>query len=365
MKLRYRALAGALLLAIGAAHADEPKQLNLYIWNDYLGKNTIAKFEKETGIKVKVDLYDSNETLQAKLLTGRSGYDLVVPSTQFSGKQIQAGIYRPLEKSKLKNWANLDPTMLQKGAVADPGNQFTMPYMWGTTSVAINVDRVKKALGGQPLPTDAYKLLFDPQYAGKLKQCGVAYMESSSEVLAMAMIYLGRDPGKFVKQDIQDAEGFLKPLRGNVRMLNSSPIDAMANGDVCAAMMFSGDAYTAKRRAEEAKNGVKVQYLISDRGAEMWMDVMAIPKDAPHPDNAHKFLDYIMRPDVVADISNTVYYANPNKAATPLVDKAISGDARIYPDEALKKKLILQPPIPPEIQRLKTIAFNRFRTAAK
>jgi len=346
LKLRYRALAGALLLAIGVARAEEPKQLNLYIWNDYLGKNTIAKFEKETGIKVKVDLYDSNETLQAKLLTGRSGYDLVVPTASPFLKQIQAGIYRPLEKSKLKNWANLDPTMLQKAAVADPGNQFTMPYMWGTTSVAINVDRVKKALGNQPLPTDAYKLLFDPQYAGKLKQCGVAYMESSSEVLAMAMIYLGRDPGKFVKQDIQDAEGFLKPLRGNVRMLNSSPIDAMANGDVCAAMMFSGDAYTAKRRAEEAKNDVKVQYLISDRGAEMWMDVMAIPKDAPHPDNAHKFLDYIMRPDVVADISNTVYYANPNKAATPLVDKAITADPNIYLNDQtmahLSPKRVLQ-----------------------
>ncbi len=359
-RLTRRLLCAALALT-GVAHAEEPKTLNLYIWADYLGKDTLARFEKETGIKVKMDYFDSEEVLQAKLLTGKSGYDVVVPSIQYAGRQIQAGIYRPLDKSKLKNLTNLDSDMTGKAAVADPGNRYTVPYMWGTTSVAVNVDRMKKALGNLPVPADSYRLLFDPVYTEKLKSCGISYMDSASEVLAMAEIYLGRDPGKFVKQDIDDALTLLKPLRKSVRAFASLPMDQLANGDICVAMSYSGDAYMAKRRAAEAKNGVKIDYLISNRGAEMWMDTLAIPADAPHPDNAHKFIDFILRPDVAAEISNTVLYANPNKAATKLVDKAISNDPVIYPSDTLKAKLVLQPPIPPEIQRLKTMAFNQFR----
>ncbi len=336
------------LIAVACAsltvHAED-KVLNIYNWSDYIGKDTIAKFEKETGIKVKYDLYDSNETLQAKLLTGKAGYDIVVPSMEFAGRQILAGVHQKLNKAELSTYGNLNKSILQKVTVADPGNQYLVPYMWGTAGVAINVDKVKKALGGK-LPDDAWQLLFDPEYTSKLKACGISYLDGPSDVYAMMNLFQGREGNDFSDAAMQANNAQLAKVRKDVRLFNSAPIDPLASSDLCVAMTYNGDAYMARNRAEEAKNGVKIQYLVPKKGTIVWVDNLAIPSDAKHPDNAHKFIDFILRPDVVAEISNEIFYANPNSKATPLVDKAITADPNIYLNDQtmahLSPKRVLQ-----------------------
>jgi putrescine transport system substrate-binding protein len=356
------ALAAAMLGTAGQARADEEKVLNVYNWNDYIAKDTIANFEKETGIKVRYDLYDSNETLQAKLLTGKAGYDVVVPSIEFAGKQIQAGVHRTLDRKLLPHWSNLNPTILQKVAVADPGNAHLVPYMWGTTALAINVDKVAKALGGK-LPDDDWKLLFDPAYTSKLRSCGVSYMDTPSDAYAMVNIFQGRAAGDYSEAALKAANEQLAKVRKDVRLFNSSPIDQMANGDLCVAMMFNGDAYMARNRAAEAKNGQKIKYLLPRRGTILWVDTMAIPKSAPHPGNAHKFIDYLLRPEVIAAISNEVFYANPNVAATKLVKAEIRDDPNIYMTDEVLKRLTPKKVIPADEQKRLTTFWNRFKTS--
>ncbi|MCB6183318.1 polyamine ABC transporter substrate-binding protein [Leeia sp. TBRC 13508] len=350
----------SLSAACQMAWAEEPV-LNIYNWNDYIGKDTIRQFEKETGIKVKYDVYDSNETLQAKLLTGKSGYDLVVPSYEFAGKQIQLGVYRKLDKAKLSNLTNLDSNILKKMQPADPGNQVLVPYMWGTTSVAINEDKVKKALGGN-LPTDAWRLVFDPSYTSKLKGCGISYMDNPSDVFAMQNIYLGKNANDFSKESLDKNVSELAKVRKDIRLFNASPIDLLANGDVCVALAFSGDALAARNRAEEAKNGQKIRYIIPQKGTVVWVDSLAIPKDAKHPDNAHKFINFILRPQITASISNEIFYANANTKATAYLDKAISGDPAVYVPEGLMKMLVAEKIIPANEQRFLTQSYTRFKT---
>lgn len=354
-------LLGPGLFLSGAGAADT-NALNVYNWNDYIARDTIPAFEKATGIAVKYDLYDSNATLQGKLLTGASGYDVVYPSVEYAGRQIQAGIFRPLDKARLPNLANLDPVILKAVERADPGNRFVVPYMWFTTGVAINVDKVEKALDGK-LPDNAWDLLFDPAVTARLKGCGIALMDEASDVIPAAMLYAGADTAKMDPADIRAAVERIRPVRGDIRVFNSSPIDQMAKGSLCVAMMFSGDALIAARRATESHTGANVRYLIPKVGAMMSVDVMAIPRDAPHVANAHAWINAMLDPRVVARISNETYYLSANKAALPLTAAEITGNPAINVPEALKLHLHAKPVLTKEVQRELTQALNRFKTA--
>ena len=362
MKFHFTMLAAALTVLSFSATAAEDKTLNVYNWNDYIAEDTIPAFEKATGIKVKYDLYDSNATLQAMLLTGGSGYDVVYPSVEYAGKQIQAGIFQPLDKSKLPNLKNIDPVILKALGAADPGNQYLVPYMWFTTGVAINVDKVTKALGGK-LPDNAWDLLFDPKVTDKLKDCGISMMDEASDLVPAAMLYAGKDTTKMAPADIRAAVEQIRPARKNVRTFNSSPIDLVAKGSVCVAMMFSGDAMIAGDRAKESNTGVKVQYIIPRTGAMMSVDVMAIPKDAQHVANAHAWINAMMDPKVISKISNETFYISANTAALPLMSKSLTDNPMINVPADLKAVLHPKPVLTKDVQRELTRALSRFKTA--
>jgi putrescine transport system substrate-binding protein len=353
----------AACLVSGAAGAQEEKLLNIYNWSDYIAENTVPDFVKETGIKTNYDVYDANEVLEAKLLAGHSGYDLVVPSAiPYLARQASSGVYKKLDKSKLKNYGNLDPQILSAAANADPGNQFGVPYMWGTTGFGYNVAKVKAALGDKA-PTDSSALIFDPANAKKLADCGISVLDSAQELMPAALAYLHRNPMSRDQADLDRAVAVLQAIRPYIRKFHSSEyINDLANGDLCVAWGYSGDVVQAKGRAEDAKNGVEIAYTIPKEGAMIWIDMMAIPADAPHPGNALRFIDYILRPDVVAAISNAVAYANPNKAATKLVDAALTGDPNVYPSAAVRARLFFDKPVTPEYERLRTRAWTRIKT---
>jgi len=362
---RAAIIAASVWLAAAAASADEAKELNVYNWSDYIGKDTIAKFEAATGIKVRYDVYDSNEVLEAKLLAGHSGYDVVVPSSiPYLARMAQAKIFLKLDKAKLGNYGNLDPQILASAATADPGNAFGVPYMWGTTGVGYNVEMVRKALGPEA-PTDSLALIFDPTNAKKLARCGISFLDTPDEVFPAALAYLGRPPLSREESDLQLAAEAVKKIRPYVKKFNSSQyINDLANGDVCIAFGYSGDIFQAKARAEEAKNGVNIAYSIPKEGAMLWIDQMAVPADAPHPGNALQFINFILRPEIAADISNAVAYANPNVKATPLVDAAIRGNPNIYPSESVRARLFFDTPVTPQFERLRTRAWTRVKTGS-
>ncbi|MBI5719617.1 MAG: polyamine ABC transporter substrate-binding protein [Burkholderiales bacterium] len=360
--MRRRSLLAAVMAALTLAAAAEEPRLNVYNWNDYIARDTIANFQKATGITVRYDLYDSNATLQGKLLTGKSGYDVVYPSVEYAGKQIQAGIFQPLDRSALPNWSNLDPLVLKALEAADPGHRYLVPYMWYTTGVAINVDKVTQALGG-PLPENAWDLLFDPAVTARLKGCGIALMDEASDVIPAAMLYAGRDTAKMDPADIRAAVERIAPARRHVRTFNTAPIDLMAKGSLCVAMMFSGDAMIAARRAADSHTPVTLRYLIPRPGAMMSVDVMAIPRDAPHPANAHAWINAMLDPKVVAPISNETFYISANRAALPLMSRALVDDPVINVPDAVKRTLHAKPVLSKEVQRELTQALARFKAA--
>ncbi|HLI22937.1 MAG TPA: polyamine ABC transporter substrate-binding protein, partial [Stellaceae bacterium] len=351
------------LMLAGSAAAQEEKVLNVYNWSDYIADDTVANFEKETGIKVNYDVYDSNETLEAKLLAGHSGYDLVVPSAApYLARQAASGVYRKIDKAALKNYGNLDPQILAAAANADPGNQYGVPYMGGTTGFGYNRALVAKALGPNA-PIDSSALIFDPANAGKLKGCGIELLDSAQELFPAALAYLHRDPLSRTTDDLDRAAAAIEAIRPDIRKFHSSEyINDLANGDICAAWGYSGDVVQARQRALDAKNGVDIAYTIPKEGAMIWIDMMAIPADAPHPDNALKFIDYILRPDVAAKISDTVAYANPNAAATKLVDPKLRDDPNIYPPADVRARLFFDKPVTPAYERLRTRAWTRIKT---
>ena len=352
-----------LLLAAGAARAQEDNTLNIYNWSDYIAEDTIKRFETETGIKVHYDVYDSNEVLEAKLMAGHSGYDLVVPSANpFFARQILAGVYQKLDKEKLANYGNLDPQILAAAANADPGNQYGVPYLWGTTGVGYNIEKVKAALGDKA-SLDSLKLIFDPASAKKLAACGLSLLDTPQEVFPAALAYLGRDPLSRDPKDLDKAAETVLDIRPFVRKFHSSQyINDLANGDLCVAFGFSGDVIQAENRAQQAKNDVEIGYFIPKEGAMMWVDMMAIPKDAPHPENALRFIDFILRPEVVAAISNTVAYANPNLLATDLVDEDIRNNPGIYPPPEVRQRLFFDKPVTQQYERLRTRAWTKVKT---
>ncbi len=352
-----------LCLGVGAVGAQEEKVLNIYNWSDYIAEDTIANFEKETGIRVRYDVFDSNEVLEAKLLAGNTGFDLVVPSLSFLARQIQAGVFMPLDKTRLDNYKNLDPELMQRIAVLDQDNAHAIPYLWGTTGIGYNVAKVREALGADA-PVDSWALILDPENLKKLKACGVAFLDAPAEVIPAALNYLGEDPNSFDPELIQGkAQALLMKLRPSITYFHSSQyINDLANGDICVALGWSGDILQAADRASEANNAVEVAYVIPREGAAMWFDMMAIPKDAPHPENALRFMNYLLRPQVIADITNYVWYANANRAATPLVDKDIIEDPGVYPTPAAARKLYTLKVLPAKVDRVYTRTWTRVKT---
>jgi putrescine transport system substrate-binding protein len=350
-------------LATGLAFGqDDPNVLNLYNWSDYRAKDTLDNFTKETGIKVVEANYDSNEMLEGKLVAGHSGYDIVVPSGFFLQHQLPIGLYQKLDKSKLPNLKNMDPAIMKATEAFDPGNQYAVDYMWGTTALGYNVDKVKAALGADA-PLNSWDMLFKPENAAKLKDCGITVLDAPSEVVAIALNYLGLPPNSEKPEDLKKAEDLLTAVKPYIRKFDSSGyIDDLANGDACLSLGYSGDVYIAKSRATDAKKGVNIAYVIPKEGTIEWFDMLAIPADAPHPENALKFINYIMEGKVTADISDNVFYANGNTAAFPLTDKAITGDPNIYPPADITAKLTPLQAHSQDFTRLLTRAWTRIKT---
>lgn len=357
---------GALALAglcAGAAQAQEEKVLNVYNWSDYIAEDTIKNFEKETGIKVRYDNFDSNEILHAKLVAGKTGYDIVVPSANWARLQIDGGLLRKLDKSKLPNLANMDPAIQAQIAKLDPNNEHLVVWLWGYDTVGINVDKVKAALGGMPMPENAWDLIYDPKYISKLKSCGVSFLDSPSEVLPTALHYLGKNPYSKNAADYAEAGRLLQSIRPYVTLFSSSGyINDMANGSICVALGWSGDINIAARRAVEAKNGNKIEALVPKTGATLFFDTMAIPTDAAHPNNAHLFINYILRPEVHAGLSNKVFYANPNAASVKFVKKEIADNKTIFLSDADKKRMVAPEALNADIRRTMTRVFTKFKT---
>ena len=365
MKTFKLLIASLVMLLILSPVAQAAGVLNIYNWSDYIAEDTLKNFEKKTGIKVTYDTYDSNEVLEAKLLAGSTGYDLVVPTTDFMAKQIEAGVYQPIDKSKLSNYKNLDPTLLKLISNSyDKGNTYSVPYMWGTSAIGYNPDKVKAVLGD--VPVDSWDLLFKPENVSKLKSCGVALLDAPTEVMGAALNYLGLDPNSLNTADYTKATTLLKSIAPHVTYFHSSKyISDLANGDICIAMGFSGDVFIAADRADEAGNNVVINYIIPKEGALLWFDMFGIPKDAKNADNAHKFINYILEPKVVAAITNYVSYANPNPASNRYVDKDILSDIGIYPDEATHRKLWTAEVLPRKTNRLINRNWTSVKAAAK
>ncbi len=345
--------------------AAEEKLLNIYNWSDYIAPDTVAKFEAETGIKVNYDVYDSNEVLEAKLLAGKSGYDLVVPSASpFLARQIKAKVYRKLDKAKLKNYDNLDKQILASQAVADPGNLYGVPYLWGTTGFGYNIAKVKAALG-DAAPLDSMAMIFDPEIAKKLAPCGISLLDSALDVFPAALAYLGRDPTSKAPADLDAAVAVVGKIRPYIKKFHSSQyINDLANGDICVALGYSGDIVQARTRAAEAKNGIEIAYTIPKEGAQLSTDMMAIPASAKHPDNAHLFIDFILRPEVIAAITNAVGYPNPNALATDMIDEDIRNDPSVYPPDAVRAKFFVDKPASAEYERARTRAWTKVKSGS-
>jgi len=339
---------------------DTEKVLNVYSWGDYIAPDTVGNFEKETGIKVHYDVFDNNEVLETKLLSGHSHYDIVVPTDIYFDRQRQAGVYRELDKRSLPNLANVDPEILRRMAVADPGNLHAIPYMWSTTGLGYNIDMVRKRLGSD-VP-DSWALLFDPQNAAKLKDCGILLVDSPLDVFVSAILYLHRDPNRRDPKDILAAAEVLHAIRPFVRNIDADPTPPLTTGDVCLELSWSGDVQAARNRAIEASTGAHIAYLIPREGALTTIDMMAIPADAPHPHNAEVWMNYLMRPDVIAGISNYIRYPNGVAASLPFIDASVRSDPAVYPDAATRARLVTSAPVSLNYSRLIARAWTRFRT---
>jgi putrescine transport system substrate-binding protein len=346
---------------IAGAAAEEEKVLNLYIWNDYLAEDTIANFEKEFGIKVSVANYGSNEELDSKLAPGNAGYDVVVPSASFYERQIKAGYYQKLDKSLLPNLKNMDPRIQERLALQDPNNDYAVLHMWGTTGIGYNEAKIKAAMPNAPV--DSWKLVFDPVVAKNFQKCGIAVLDSASEMFSMALAAMGKDPNSQNPADLEAAAEELMKLRPFLRYIDTQRmITDLANGDICLAVGYSGDILQARDRAEENNTGQKIVYVIPKEGTISWYDSYLIPKDAPHPKNAHTFINYMLRPEVIAAVTNYTNYANGNAAADEFVDEAVKSDPGVYPPPEVMAKLAPDMTDSEETTRIMTRLWTRFMT---
>lgn len=354
------ALSIASVLSLSPAAAQE-KVVNVYNWSDYIDPTVLEDFTKETGVKVVYDVYDKNETVEAKLLAGKSGYDVIVPSASFVQRFIEQKLLLPIDKTKLPNLKNQMAEMDKNIAVYDPGNKYVVPYMWGTIGVGVNVKKVKDALGGAAL--DTWDIAFDPKFVSKLKACGVYMLDAPEDLLPAALRWLKLDPNSKKADDIRKASAALVKVRGNVRKFHSSEyINALANGDICMAVGYSGDLLQAKKRAEEAKNGVEIAYIIPREGAQVAIDSFAIPADAPHPAEAHAFIDFMLRPEIAARNVNVVAFASANQAAKAKIKPEIVGDKGVYPDDETMARLFTITSYDDKTQKVVTREWTRVTT---
>jgi len=359
-------LAAALLAtAFGAAQAqEEEKVLNIYNWSDYIADDTIKNFEKETGIKVRYDNFDNNEILHAKLVAGKTGYDIVVPSSNWARLQITGGLFAKLDKAQIPNLKNVDPAVAAQLAKIDPGNQHVVDWLWGYTTVGINVDKVKAALGSMPMPDNVWDLVFKPEYVSKLKSCGVSFLDSADEVVPAVLHYMGKARVSKNPSDYGAALTALKAIRPYVTLFSSSGyINDMANGSICAALGWSGDINIARQRAADGKTGQNIQALIPKNGGLLFFDVMAIPADAPHIGNAHKWINYILRPDVSASLTNKVFYANPTIESKKFIKPEVANNPTVFlSPENLAKMAGTAEELSNDIRRQQNRVYTSFKT---
>ena len=359
MKTQTLTLASVLVVSGAAAWAQE---VRVYNWSDYIDEDLLTKFEEETGLDLVYDVFDSNEVLETKMLAGGSGYDVVVPTGTFLQRQIAAGAFQKLDKSKLPNYDNMWDVILDRTAQYDPGNEYAINYMWGTTGIGVNVGKVTEVLG-EDAPIDSLSLIFDPANMEKLASCGVHFLDAPTEMIPAALKFLGEDPDSHDPDVIAKTEAVHSAVQPYVlKYHNSEYINALANGDICVAFGWSGDILQARDRAAEADNGVEIEYHAPTEGALMWFDQMAIPVDAPNPEGAHVFLNFIMDAQNMAAASNYVYYANGNKAAQEFLEEDVIGDPAIYPDEATLENLYTTTPYDPRVQRTVTRLWTKIKS---
>lgn len=365
------ALAASLLAVCTTPALAQPAQggrvLNVNNWADYIGPDVIKNFEKETGIKVRYDAnVESNETLHARLVAGRTGYDIVVPGAHFAAKQIQGGLLQPLNRELIPNWKNLDPAILEKLAQSDPGNRHLVNWMWGFVTVGINEQKVRETLGSTPMPANPLDLIFKPEYASKLKACGIHILDSASEVVPVAMLYAGKDGFSANVKDYDAARQVLTTARPNVtRIFSPGPINDLAAGSICVSLGYSGDFNIANQRAKEAGKTFTIRPLIPPRGATMFLDSMGIPKDAKNVAEAHAFINYILRPEVHAALTNEVFYGNPNVASKSFVKPELASNPTIFPPPAEIAKMAVMRDLPNDVRRVQTRVFTDFKANRK
>ncbi len=346
-------LLAVFIFSISFHASAQQREVFIYNWSDYITDEVLVQFTEETGIKVNYDVYESNEVLESKLFAGNTGYDVVVPTGSFLDRQIRAGIYQKLDRSKLPNIKYIDADMLESSANHDPGNLYSIPYLWGTTGIGYNVDKVKEILG-EDAPINSYDLLFKEEYVSKLNACGVHILDSPSDVFEIALNYTGRDPYDLSLPAQWGSRNLLRKIHPHVTKFHSEDyVDAFANGEICLALGYSGDFFHAQALAEEAENGVSIEYVIPNEGTIIWFDLMAIPKDAPNVAEAHEFINFIMRPEIIGQITNYVWYANPNSTSNEFVDEEILTNTSIYPDDEVHSKLFAEIFIPENIRILR------------
>lgn len=336
--------------------------LNVYNWSDYIDPYAVSRFQQETGIRVRYDVFDSLETLEGKLSAGRSGYDIIVPTSEPTFARLaRANALLPLDRSKISNWGNQDPALLQRVAASDPGNRFGAVYLYGTIGLGIRTDRIRAVFPDAPL--DSLDLLMRPENARKLARCGIAVMDSAIDVLPSVLRWLGRDPNSTETADLRAAEEALLAIRPHVRAIipSGNIMDALATGEYCVAMTYSGDVIQAQARAREAGRGVEIGYVQPKEGAQLWFDMLAIPADAPNPDAAHAFINFLLRPDVMAGITNHVRYPNAVPAATPMVDEAVRNDPNVYPTPEMLSRTFAVTSMAPAAERARSRSWNRFK----
>ncbi|MFZ5488785.1 MAG: extracellular solute-binding protein [Thiomonas sp.] len=363
-KLLAACLAGAAALTFGAAApAQAAGVLNIYNWSDYIAPTTVPGFEKATGIKVRYDTFDSNETLFAKMVAGDTGYDIVVPSSNWAAIDIKGGLLHPLDKAKIPNYKNLDPGLMKQLAAVDPGNKYLIPWMWGYTTVGINVNQVKKALGDTPMPANPWDLIFNPTYADKIKSCGISMLDSGGDIMEAAFNYLGIAQDTQNAADFEKAYAMLGKIRKDVSIFSSSGyINDLAGGSICMSLGWSGDMGIAAARAKAAKNKQDIEVFPPTHGAVVFIDTMAIPKDAKNVDNAYKWMNYVLEPKVAAADTNEVTYANPVPSSLPYVDGSIKDNDFVFLKPDMVAKLIPPKVYTPEQRRLVTRLYTKFKT---
>ena len=359
--MRFFAALGAILLATAGPVLAQQKVVNVYNWSDYIDVRVLDDFTKETGIKVVYDTYDSNEALETKLLAGKTDYDVVVPSATFLQRQIQAGVFQKLNRATLTNYKGLWPEVMARLAAYDPGNQFAVNYMWFTTGVAYNVDKAKQRIGDKPL--DSWDAVFKPENLRRFADCGVYLLDSPEDMFTAALKFLGLNPDSKKPEDIRRAGDALTRVKGSVKKFHSSEyINALANGDICLAVGWAGDAFQARNRAREANNGVDINYVIPKEGALISLDNLAIPKDAPHVAEAYQFIDFLLRPEVAARNTAITNFANSVSASKPLIDKEITDNKSIYPSDDVMKRLYTISTNDLPTQRIVTREWTRVKT---